>query len=70
MNQTFNHIIGDHYEYDLRQKAPGHFPPEFYTSYLDLPEVKARIGATSIYNECSDSVNQMFNKTGDVSTVF
>ncbi|KAF8524561.1 alpha/beta-hydrolase [Hysterangium stoloniferum] len=55
---------------DLRQTAPAAFPPEFYVNFLHLPSVKAKIGATSTYAECSNAPNELFAKTGDDARTF
>lgn len=65
-DQTFEPIIGNRDDDDLRQTAPGSFPPEFYLNLLKDPAVKAKIGATSTYGECPDAPFELFSKTGDV----
>jgi hypothetical protein len=62
----FTPAIGDRDQYDLRQNASALFPPEYYTKYLADRSVLKKIGATSTYSECSDSVNTNFSKTADV----
>ncbi|KIM82781.1 hypothetical protein PILCRDRAFT_784713 [Piloderma croceum F 1598] len=61
----FNPAVGDRDSYDLRQNASALFPPEYYTKYLADPSVLKKIGATSRYSECSDSVGANFAKTAD-----
>ncbi|KAF8524562.1 alpha/beta-hydrolase [Hysterangium stoloniferum] len=63
--QTFVPILGDRDDDDLRQTAPAAFPPEFYVNFLQLPAIKAKIGATSTYAECPDAPFELFAKTGD-----
>jgi hypothetical protein len=54
----------------LRQNAPAAFPPEYYLKYLADANVLKKIGATSKYSECSNSVGNNFVKTGDVNDRF
>jgi len=63
--ETFEQIIGNRDDDDLRQTAPGSFPPEFYLNLLKNTTVKAKIGATSTYSECPDAPFELFTKTGD-----
>ena len=59
--------VGDRDSDDLRQNSSASFPPEFYVSFLHNATVKQLIGATSTYSECSNAVDNLFDKTGDVS---
>ncbi|KIJ40385.1 hypothetical protein M422DRAFT_173658 [Sphaerobolus stellatus SS14] len=63
--QTFSAVIGDRDDDDLRQTAPGSFPPEFYLTLLKNATIKAKIGATSTYSECPNAPFILFTKTGD-----
>lgn len=65
--QTFDLVVGNRDDDDLRQTAPGSFPPEFYLNLLKNATVKAKIGATSTYAECPNAPFNLFTKTGDVS---
>ncbi|CCM03187.1 uncharacterized protein FIBRA_05309 [Fibroporia radiculosa] len=65
LDEVYKPAIGDRYEYDLRQKAPGYFPTMNYVTYLQSPYVMSQIGAESMYQDCSDAVEGDFNKTGD-----
>ncbi|KAL7936598.1 Alpha/Beta hydrolase protein [Trichoderma chlorosporum] len=42
--------------HDIRQLAPGHFPPETYVTYLQDPTIMKKIGVNVIYSECSNDV--------------
>jgi hypothetical protein len=64
---VFSPAVGDRDPDDLRQNSSALFPPEYYTTYLALPEVLEKIGATSTYGECPDPPYNKFVKTGDVS---
>lgn len=65
--QTFESIIGDRDDDDLRQTAPGSFPPEYYVAFLNEPQTIKQIGARGTYSECPDAPFNKFEKTGDVS---
>ncbi|KAF8574796.1 alpha/beta-hydrolase [Ramaria rubella] len=64
-DETFEKIIGNRDDDDLRQNSSALFPPEFYVNFLGLPEIKTKIGATSTYGECPDPPFELFEKTGD-----
>ncbi|PCH41066.1 alpha/beta-hydrolase [Wolfiporia cocos MD-104 SS10] len=57
--------VGDRDVDDLRQNSSALFPPEYYVTYLQDPEVMKAIGAESNYVECSDPVDSEFERTGD-----
>jgi len=63
--QTFVPVVGNRDDDDLRQNSSALFPPEFYVNFLGLPDIKAKIGATSNYGECADAPFELFSKTGD-----
>lgn len=50
--------------YDIRADHDS-FPPRTYIDYITSASVKKAIGATSDYEECSDSVYQDFASSGD-----
>lgn len=50
--------------YDIRADHDS-FPPGTYANYITSASVKKAIGATSDYEECSDSVYQDFASSGD-----
>ena len=52
-------------EYDIRELYPDPFPPEWYTGYLNTPEVQKAIGAFTNFTESSNAVYVAFNSTGD-----
>lgn len=66
IENVFVPAVGDRDDNDLRQTAPGSFPPEFYLTFLRSPTVKALIGANSTYRECANAPDALFSKTGDV----
>ncbi|KAI0342248.1 alpha/beta-hydrolase [Trametopsis cervina] len=63
----FSPAVGNRDSDDLRQTAPGSFPPEFYLTLLRNATVLKKIGVDSgvKYSECSNSVGNQFSKTGD-----
>ncbi|CCL99512.1 uncharacterized protein FIBRA_01530 [Fibroporia radiculosa] len=65
LDKVLTPSLGDRNEYDLRQKAPGYFPPSYYERFLQDPVVMKRIGAEVEYQQCSDVVEAEFGKTGD-----
>lgn len=58
--------MGDRDSDDLRQAAPGSFPPEFYVTFLNDPKLRQKIGAEVKYTECPDAPFEKFVTTGDV----
>ncbi|KJA22564.1 hypothetical protein HYPSUDRAFT_67027 [Hypholoma sublateritium FD-334 SS-4] len=65
IENVFVPAVGDRDDNDLRQTAPGSFPPEFYLTFLRSASVKALIGANSTYHECANAPDALFSKTGD-----
>ena len=51
--------------YDITQKTPDSFPPNFYLEYLNSAPVQAAIGAPVNYTESSPAVFSAFQATGD-----
>lgn len=53
---------------DLRQmsNSTSPFPPTYYMSFLNLDSVRAAIGATSEYDQCSNAVQAGFDFMGEV----
>ncbi|KAH9972873.1 Alpha/Beta hydrolase protein [Lactifluus volemus] len=52
--------------YDVRGPYPDPFPSQKYLTYLQSENVMDAIGARVPFQNCSDTVFQKFNKTGDV----
>jgi hypothetical protein len=51
--------------YDIRHSYPDSFPSQEYLTYLQSKKVMDAIGARVPFQDCSDTVTQKFNKTGD-----
>jgi hypothetical protein len=51
--------------YDVRGPYPDPFPSQKYLTYLQSENVMDAIGARVPFQNCSDTVFQKFNKTGD-----
>jgi len=65
IDNVFVPAVGDRDSDDLRQNSSALFPPEFYINLLSNATIKQLIGATSTYSECSNPVDNLFDKTGD-----
>ena len=50
---------------DLRAPSQDPFPPDTFVSYLQNSVIQSKIGAQSVFQECSDEANQKFIDTGD-----
>jgi hypothetical protein len=64
---VFIPAIGDRDSNDLRQNSSALFPPSFYVTFLNTPEIRNRIGAEVRYSQCANAPFNQFVKTGDVS---
>lgn len=54
---------------DLRQKAPGTFPPKYYQNLLDVGNVLGVIGTRADFVACDDKVKTRFTNSGEVSLI-
>jgi carboxypeptidase D len=67
-SQVENRILmrGGFDVYDVRRSSrTGSFPPKTYQKFLRQPSVQSTIGAGKTFNECPQSVQVRFSRTGD-----
>jgi carboxypeptidase C (cathepsin A) len=55
--------------YDIREPDSDPFPPQYYTDYLNSPQVLSAIGAFQNYTECSATIGFTFSDTNLTSGI-
>ncbi|KAK0760881.1 hypothetical protein N5P37_005820 [Trichoderma harzianum] len=65
-NKFGQFFLTNYSTHDIRQPAPGNFPPATYITYLQGPAIMKKIGVNVTYSECSSDVANNIDNLDDV----
>jgi carboxypeptidase D len=64
-NKFGQFFLTNYSTHDIRQPAPGNFPPTTYITYLQDPAIMKKIGVNVTYSECSSDVANNIDNLDD-----
>ncbi|KAL5085367.1 hypothetical protein Trisim1_010592 [Trichoderma cf. simile WF8] len=64
-NKFGQFFLTNYSTHDIRQPAPGNFPPATYITYLQDPAIMKKIGVNVTYSECSSDVANNIDNLDD-----